>query len=268
MQSLNKVQLIGYLPRNTDLRRTPQGTPVCSFTVVSLRKWKDSVQDKQSPEYHNIVAWNKLAEICDQLLGVGSKVFIQGRIHTHDWTDDNDVKHYRTEIIARDMIVMGDKLNVTEEEFDVLEKSYENTLNRAQVVGNLTRDAEIRELPSGTVLTTFSAATNRSWVGSDNIRKESTEFHNVVCWNNIAESAAEDLKKGVKIFLEGRLQNRSWEDDNGIKRYKTEIVCNKYIVSTRSPAGEKDEQDNDVEEKENEDNDEDFPEITADDIPF
>ena len=239
MQSLNKAQVIGFLPRNPEMRYTASGTPVTSFTVVSLRPWVD-IEDpgKKSPEYINIVAWNKLAEICNQLLGTGSKVYISGRVQTRTWDDEEGNRRSRTEIVAEDMVVLGEKQSET---FDVMQEDPDQTLNRVQIIGNLTRDPEQRDLPSGTLLTTFGVATNRTWFSSDGNRQEGVEFHNVICWNAKAKAAMQALKKGVKVFVEGRLQNRSWETPEGKKQTRTEIVAEKIIISTRLPAALREE---------------------------
>ena len=232
MQALNRVQLVGTLPRDPEMRYTPNGTAVTSFTVLTYRGWKDdSGQQQESPEYNNVVVWSKLAEICNQLLVSGSNVFIEGRLQTRSWDDQDNIKHYKTEIIADDMVLLGGRAG-TESVTDDTPPCASECLNRVQVIGNLARDPELRYLNSGTPVTTFVVATNRSWTNSDGDRKESTEFHNVVCWNALAESISKKIVKGQKVFLEGRLQNRSWEGQDGIKRYKTEIVAELIIDST------------------------------------
>jgi single-strand DNA-binding protein len=238
MQSLNKVQLIGFLPRNPEMRYTQSGTPVTSFTVVTLRPWNDvEGEDKKSPEYTNVVAWNRLAEICNQLLGTGSKVFVEGRVQTRTWDDEQGVRRYRTEVVAEDMVVLGEK--TPGEAYDVFQEDPAQTLNRAQIIGNLTRDPEQRQLPSGTLLSTFSVATNRSWVSSDGSRQEGVEFHNVIAWNDKSNFVQDALKKGVKVFIEGRLQNRTWESPEQTKLTRTEIVSEAIIFSSRLPAAMK-----------------------------
>ncbi len=238
MQSLNKVQLIGFLPRNPEMRYTQSGTPVTSFTVVTLRPWSDvEGEGKKSPEYTNVVAWNRLAEICNQLLGTGSKVFVEGRVQTRTWDDEQGTKRYRTEVVAEDMVVLGEKSG--EEGYDVFSEDSAQTLNRAQIIGNLTRDPEQRQLPSGTMLSTFSVATNRSWVSSDGNRQEGVEFHNIIAWNDKSHFVQDSLKKGVKVFIEGRLQSRTWETPEQTKLTRTEIVADSVVYSSRLPAAMK-----------------------------
>ncbi len=106
-------------------------------------------------------------------------------------------------------------------------------LNKALVYGNLTRDPELRSLPSGTQVTTFSIATNRVWKDKDGAKQESPEFHNIVVFGRQAETPAQYLKKGSSALIEGRMQTRSWESD-GVKKYRTEIVADRVQFGPRS----------------------------------
>ena len=104
-------------------------------------------------------------------------------------------------------------------------------LNRAQILGNLTRDPEMRYTPNGQAVSNFAVATNRRWKGQDGAADgEATEYHDVVVWGKQAENITPMLKKGEPVFVEGRLQTRSWEGQDGAKRYKTEIVAESVIV--------------------------------------
>jgi len=113
------------------------------------------------------------------------------------------------------------------------------SLNRATVLGNLTRDPEVRQTASGQSVASFSVATNRSWTGSDGQRQEQTEFHNIVAWGKLAEICGQYLSKGKKAYVEGRLQTRDWEGQDGVRRYRTEIVTDNLIILDRAgaPAG-------------------------------
>ncbi len=106
------------------------------------------------------------------------------------------------------------------------------SLNKAQVIGNLTRDPELKETGNGTFLCTIGIATNRYWKDSNGEKKDEVEFHTITCWGKLAEIVAKYLKKGDKAFFEGRLQTRMWSDDAGIKHYRTEIVANDMIMLT------------------------------------
>lgn len=106
-------------------------------------------------------------------------------------------------------------------------------LNKAMIIGNLTRDPETRTTPQGTTVTTFSVATNLVWNDANGQKQEKVEFHNIVAWRKLGEICAQYLTKGSKIYLEGRLQTRSWDDQNGVKKYRTEIVAENMIMLDR-----------------------------------
>lgn len=103
-------------------------------------------------------------------------------------------------------------------------------LNKVQIIGNITKDIELKQTPSWQNVTSFSVATNRNWSDANWNRQEQTEFHNVVLWGKLAEIADKYLWKGQKVYLEGRLQTRVWEAQDGSKRYSTEIVWENMIM--------------------------------------
>lgn len=102
--------IIGNLTRDPELKTTSSGTNVASFSVATSLVWNDANgQKQQKPEFHNVIAWRRLAEICGQYLRKGSKVFIEGRLQTTDWIGQDGVKRYRTEIVAENMIMLDSK---------------------------------------------------------------------------------------------------------------------------------------------------------------
>lgn len=110
MRSLNKVQLIGNLTRDPELRYTPQGTAVCTFGIATNRQWvTDAGEKKEDVEFHRVVSWNKLAEICSQLLVKGRKVYVEGRLQTRSWTGQDGAQRTTTEVVASDMIVLDSR---------------------------------------------------------------------------------------------------------------------------------------------------------------
>lgn len=117
------------------------------------------------------------------------------------------------------------------------------TLNRVMLIGRLTRDPEMRYTPSGQPVTQLGLATNRYTSGTDGERREFTDFHDVVCWNIgkrlLAELVAQYTRKGSLIYVEGRLQTRSWEGQDGQKRYRTEVVANdvQFLDTRAASAG-------------------------------
>ena len=105
--NLNRAQIIGNLTRDPESRSTPTGQTVCSFSIATTYSYKDANGQKvEKPEYHNIVAWGKLAEICTQFLAKGRKVFAEGRLQTREWTTQDGQKRNRTEIIAENVILL------------------------------------------------------------------------------------------------------------------------------------------------------------------
>lgn len=109
-RSLNKVQLIGNLTRDPELRYTPQGTAVCTFGLATNRQWvTDAGEKREDVEFHKVVAWNKLAEICSQLLSKGRRVYIEGRLSTRTWTAQDGGNRQTTEVVASDMIILDSK---------------------------------------------------------------------------------------------------------------------------------------------------------------
>ena len=110
-------------------------------------------------------------------------------------------------------------------------------LNRATIIGNLTRDPEVRSTPSGQSVATLGVATSRSWMNQAGVRQEETEFHSVVAWGRLAEICQQYIHKGMRVYVEGRIKTRSWDDQTGNKRYRTEIIAEGLIMLDRAPQG-------------------------------
>ena len=111
------------------------------------------------------------------------------------------------------------------------------SLNRATLIGNLTRDPELRQTPNGQSVCSFGIATNRSWTNGAGEKQDQSEFHNVVAWGKLAEICSQHLAKGRKVYIEGRLQTRDWEGQDGAKRYRTEVVTENMIILDRPGSG-------------------------------
>lgn len=110
-------------------------------------------------------------------------------------------------------------------------------LNKAMIIGNLTRDPEVRTTPNGANVTSFSIATNMVWNDSNGQKQEKVEYHNIVAWRKLADICAQYLRKGSKVYIEGRLQTRDWEGQDGVRRYRTEIVADNMIMLDRATGG-------------------------------
>lgn len=112
------------------------------------------------------------------------------------------------------------------------------SINKVIIVGNLTRDPEMRQTPSGQPVTTFGVATNRSWVTKDGREQTTAEFHEVVAWARLAELCNQYLRKGKLVYIEGYLKTRSWDLPDGTKRFKTEIIVEDMIMLEKRPRDE------------------------------
>ena len=138
---LNKVTLIGNLTRDPELRYTPSGTAVCNFGLATNRRWTTSEDEqKESAQFHRVVAWSQLAELCAQLLHKGNKVYVEGRIQYREWTGQDEVKRQTTEIVINNMILLDSHVsensgsNQLEDEFE-----------RSQEEGDSEEDGEVAE---------------------------------------------------------------------------------------------------------------------------
>jgi single-strand DNA-binding protein len=106
-RSINKVFLLGNLTRDPVLRYTPQGTAVADFGLATNREWITNGEKQDSVEFHNIVAWAKLGELCNQLLRKGSKVYVEGRLQTRDWQTETGEKRYKSEVVISEMLLLS-----------------------------------------------------------------------------------------------------------------------------------------------------------------
>ncbi len=110
-------------------------------------------------------------------------------------------------------------------------------INKAFLFGNLTRDPELKSLPSGTKVASFAVATNRTWKDKNGAKQEDVTFHNVVAFGKQAEVITQYLKKGNSIFVEGRIANRSWDDKDGVKKYRSEIILENFQFGPSAKGG-------------------------------
>lgn len=111
-------------------------------------------------------------------------------------------------------------------------------LNKAMIIGNVTRDPELKSTPNGQNVVSFSVATNLVWTDQSGNKQTKAEFHNIVAWRKLAEICAKYLKKGSKVYLEGRLQTSDWTGNDGLKRYRTEIIADNMIMLDSKGAGD------------------------------
>ena len=112
-RGLNKVMIIGHLGRDPEMRYTPSGKPVTTFSVATSRSWNSSDGERhEETEWFNVVAWGSLAEVCNQHLRKGRQVYVEGRLQTRRWEDGEGNKHFTTELVAKEMIMLGDRKEI------------------------------------------------------------------------------------------------------------------------------------------------------------
>ncbi|MCX6726064.1 MAG: single-stranded DNA-binding protein [Candidatus Shapirobacteria bacterium] len=183
-RSLNKAQLIGNLTRDPELRYTPQGTAVCTFSLATNRSWiTESGEKKEDTEFHRAVAWNKLGELCSQLLFKGRKVFIEGRLQTRQWTGQDGANHQTTEIVISDMIILDSRRAPGEETTsDVISEGAENVTSGE--VGEISAEENVNMAPTEEKKTEKSTAVKNKeesnkaeeTVASDEVKPEDIPF--------------------------------------------------------------------------------------------
>ena len=151
-RSLNRVQLIGNLTRDPELRYTPNGTAVCTFSIATNRSWTtDTGEKKDEVEFHRIVAWNKLAELCSQFLIKGRKVFVEGRLSTRSWNAQDGTQKQTTEIVISDMILLDSRREGTQEQTEEVsqeEKQLPKKTSKKEETEEKEEVEETKEQPS------------------------------------------------------------------------------------------------------------------------
>jgi len=125
-RGLNKLMIIGHLGRDPEMRYTPSGKPVTTFSVATSRTWHSADGERhEDTEWFNVVAWGGLAEICNQHLHKGMQVYVEGRLQTRRWEDTEGNKHFTTELVAKEMIMLGEKKETLRTSFDQEEEEGE-----------------------------------------------------------------------------------------------------------------------------------------------
>jgi single-strand DNA-binding protein len=240
MFSLNRIQIIGYQTQPVTVRQTPTGTSVTDLNLVVPTSFRSgSGEQLNGRSFHTVTVWGALAEVCGQFVRPGSQLFIAGRLQTDSWDDaESGEKRSKTKIVASEMIMLDPKGGQLPEVEGA--KEIAGACNRADLIGNVTKDPEMRTTTSGQKVLSLGVATNDRW--KDKVSgemKEKSEFHNVVVWGELAESVAKGVHKGNRVFVSGRVQTRSWETQAGAKRTTTEIIAESFnLLGTRSSVAE------------------------------
>ncbi len=239
MFSFNRVHIIGYQTQPVQVRKTPGGSSVTDLNlVVPYRFRSDSGEMLEGKGFHVVTLWGAMADVAEKFVRAGSQLFISGRLQTDSWEDtQSGEKRSKTKIIGLDMIMLDPKDGQLP---SPSAPSLATLINQAQVIGNVTKDPEMRTTTSGQQVLSIGVATNERWKDrATNEDKERAEFHNVVVWGALAQDVANTVKKGNRVFVSGRVQTRSWETKEGQKRYTTEIVADSLsLLGTRNNAAD------------------------------
>lgn len=240
MFSLNRVCIIGYQTQPVDVRQTPSGASVTDLNLVVPYTFNsEKGETLRGKGFHTITMWGPMAEVARQYVRAGSQIFISGRLQTDSWDDQTSgEKKSKTKIVALDMILLDPKDGQHSAPDNV--PHITGLLNRADVIGNVTRDPEMRTTASGQNVLTLGVATNERWKDkASGETKERVEFHSVVLWGALAEEAAKCIRKGSRVFASGRVQTRSWETQAGAKRTTTEIIADAvHLLGIKSAEAE------------------------------
>ncbi len=231
MFSLNRIELIGYQTQPVTVRQTPGGASVTDLNIVVPYSFKsDKGEVLSGKSFHTITVWGSMADVAGQYIRPGSQLYISGRLQTDSWEDETSgEKRSKTKVVAMDMIMLDPKAG----QIDVPASASAVTqcLNRVQAIGNLSRDPEMRTTTNGQNVLSCGIATNERWKDkASGEMKERVEFHNVVVWGELALAVQQAAKKGMRLYVCGRAQTRTWETQTGQKRSTTEIIADQVSV--------------------------------------
>jgi single-strand DNA-binding protein len=238
-RGMNKAMIIGFVERDPEIRRTTEGQPVASFGVSTSRRWTtNSGQARESTEWFHLVVWGKLAELACRKVHKDQRIYAEGHIQTRVWEDADGQRNFLTEFVATKLIPVGEPVATAGEAEEEEDEDGPLCLNRVMVIGNLGRDPEMRYTPGGQAVASFNLATTRTWTAANGERRDSTEWFSVVSWGSLAEICNQYLTKGRRVYVEGELRTRSWDQPNGQRHFRTELVANEMIMLGPRPASE------------------------------
>ena len=230
-RGMNKVTIIGFVERKPEIRHTANGQSVASFSVSTSRHWTTNAgESRNATEWFNIVAWGDLAEAAGARLQTDQRLYAEGHLQTRSWDDAQGQRHVRTEVVANRLIPMDAREDIAARNAETMSDDTSLCLNRIMVIGNLGRNPEMRYTPDGQAVTSFSLAATRTWTSAQGGPCDSTEWFNVVSWGSLAEICNQYLTKGRRVFVEGELRTRGWEQPDGSKHFRTELVANEMIM--------------------------------------
>ena len=241
-RGLNNIFLAGTLTQDPELRYTPGGLAILELSLAGNdHVIGDDDQQRELAWYHRVTVFGAQAESLANQLQAGAPVFVEGRLEYRTWENQEgqrrstiDVRGFRVELLEFGPRVAGSgggEATVTDARG---QHRLRDAVNQVMIIGNLTRDAELRYTPSGSAVTRFSVAVNERYRDRSGNDQEKTHYIDVNVWRDLAEAAGE-LKKGDPVFVVGRLVNDSWTDKEGNRRYTTRIEGSRVEFLTRGP---------------------------------
>lgn len=236
-RGMNAAYLIGTLVQAPELRYTPGGLAILELnlagndTVIG-----DDERERELAWYHRVTVFGAQAEQMVNQLDVGTPVFVEGRLNYRTWEDKEGQKRSSLDVNAQrvEPMTMGPRGADATVVDAKGQHRLRNALNQVMIVGNLTRDAELRYTPNGSAVTRFSVAVNERFRGKSGEDQERTHYVDVNVWRELAEGTG-DLKRGDPVFVIGRLSNDSWTDKEGNRRFTTRLEGQRVEFLTRGP---------------------------------
>lgn len=236
-RGLNNIFLVGTLVQAPELRYTPGGLAILELNLGGNdHVLGDDEVMRELAWYHRATVFGAQAEQLSDQLEAGAPVFVEGRLNYRSWESQDGQRRSALDIRALrvEALTMGPRKGETTVEDSRGQHRLRDALNEVLIIGNLTRDAELRYTPSGSAVTRFSVAVNERYTDRRGQEQESTHYVDVNVWRDLAEATGE-LRKGDPVFVVGRLVNDSWTDRDGNRRYTTRIEGSRVEYLTRGP---------------------------------
>lgn len=238
-RGLNIVMLAGTLTQAPELKYTPAGLAILELNLGGNdHVIGDDEKQRELAWYHRVTVFGAQGESLANQLEEGAPAFVEGRVNYRSWETQDGQKRSALEVVAQrvEVLTFGPRRGETTVTDARGQHRLRDALNHVMLIGNLTRDAELRYTPSGSAVTRFSMAVNERFRDRTGTDQERTHYVDVNVWRELAEACGE-LAKGDPVFVTGRMVNDSWTDKDGNKRYTTRIEGSRVEFMTRGPGG-------------------------------
>jgi len=236
-RGLNHVMMAGTLVQEPEMRYTPGGLAILELNLAGNdHVIGDDGKERELAWYHRATVFGNQAEMLADQLHAGDPVFVEGRVDYRSWESQDGQRRTALDVVATRVegMTFGPRKGETTVSDARGQQRLRGALNEVSLIGNLTRDAELRYTPSGAAVTRFSVAVNERYRDRSGQDQERTHYVDVNVWRDLAEGCAE-LAKGDPVFVIGRLVNDSWTDRDGNRRFTTRIEGSRVEFLTRGP---------------------------------